>query len=662
MLSFVMRNMSKVPGWSIGRVVYRLALALVALSPVSAWFLATTPLAIGTSTVGEAGPISVVLSEASRAPKQDHQLPQGGRRGGATIALPQSLLCVVDGASVSTEGDYLSNAASYGPLCGARGDLAPAYPALGAFLDLEIVNRSACPEAVETRVDFWLLAVDVSASTVRPLRFKSLLEGTVSHIHLDLYPFVGRSTQLVLVEETSERARACTAVSIRSVRRAERERLIPTGAAIPLKEKFDRLLSTRVGLTNAWGWQDWRRAPIIVRNLAQLEVPYFRPQAFQIPISSLDGCVSDGHSEEANYRRCFAGDTLMDQIDNIVEELYYAGIPILANIQALVLSDKLVRDTTGDYKEPAGLSKLFLFDKSKIYDWDRKSFIGVDNIGTKPLKVWLSETYQYYRYDPRNSDLLIGVTEKVLERYQDAIVAIEPGNELNWQPPSIRSFDRIERDFTKAASVKYFAHFCAFAKAHAKYCILPSMADGVVWQDPSGQPDAYAMLKEFRSVAKQADFANFHLYFEGRNASYERYFGFISSVTARYRSVVGDRRFLITEFGYGPDIRFTAKNDQLVARMRAYLDQNRETVAGASYWFDMGLPWQETTDGHRASATLVPFDPGESFCPHDAYCPLVAACSSTRGSCGDSATVSAWAYRANAMVYSQFASEERARY
>jgi hypothetical protein len=308
-----------------------------------------------------------------------------------------------------------------------------------------------------------------------------------------------------------------------------------------------------------------------------------------------------------------------------------------------------------NFSSPKGITGLFKFNDSKIYDWDRREFVGIGNLKEKPLAGWLKETYQYYRYDVKNSELLYGVTAKVLDRYLDAIVAIEPGNELNWQPPGVRSSNPAERAYTQEAAVVYFQHFCAYAKARGKYCIMPSMADGVVWQDPSGQPDAYTMLSRFTEAAKEADFANLHLYFEGKNASYGAFFGFIDSTISRYRPIVGDKRYIITEFGYSPKTVLSRDNDQLISRMRAYVYANPHVIAGSSYWFDVGHAWQSTDDGYRVSATMIPFDTDTETCPSEAYCPLVRPCTVASRQCSDVAsTGGAWAYRQNDRIASQF--------
>lgn len=221
----------------------------------------------------------------------------------------------------------------------------------------------------------------------------------------------------------------------------------------------------------------------------------------------------------------------MDQIDNVVEELFYRGVPIMANTEGVILADKLIAHVSDNYANPRKVVDLFRFRNSRIYNWDRSDFIGIDNLGSQPIADWLKNSYQYFRCDPLNPDLLYGVTEKVLHRYGEAIIAIEPGNELNWQPPGVRSANAAEKAYTLLAAVECFRHFCAYAQANGKYCIMPSMADGVTWQDPCPQSDAYSMLKKFAGVASMADFANFHLYMDHPNATHRR-----SSASSRTRS------------------------------------------------------------------------------------------------------------------------------
>lgn len=81
----------------------------------------------------------------------------------------------------------------------------------------------------------------------------------------------------------------------------------------------------------------------------------------------------------------------------------------------------------------------FTYSNSHIWDWSQNRFVGADALGSQSIKGFLANAYQYYRYDFTNSDFTYGITESILNRYDAAIVAVEPGGEQNWHPPAMRA-------------------------------------------------------------------------------------------------------------------------------------------------------------------------------------------------------------------------------
>ena len=247
----------------------------------------------------------------------------------------------------------------------------------------------------------------------------------------------------------------------------------------------------------------------------KIESPFYRT-TLEVPISNLTNCGSSGSGN--NYRLCFKNSSGLDQTDNLVESLFYDGVPLYANLHRYDFDNaSSVQSYTNNYTNPAHFfMNLFKFNDSHVYDWTKSQFVGLNDVGSNTASIaqWLSNAYQYFRADPTNQDLRYGINEDVLHRYQAAIVAIEPGDEVNSFAPGMRTNDSAERQNDESDEYWFFTHFCQYAKSNGKYCVMASMSDGITTNDASGEPTALEELTKYADVVGMADFANFHLYLD----------------------------------------------------------------------------------------------------------------------------------------------------
>lgn len=592
-------------------------------------------------------------------------------------ALPVGQVCVLknsDITNIAQNSDYVSNPAAYAAKCGNAATVNVPNPGYDYWLDIAVRSQPRCVAGLDARIDYWIIARDLTTNAITPVRFKSVQPAETSKSHIDLgkYAWNGHSLQFAVVTESAPNTASCTNIAVLSADVAQRTEMIPTAdrTNAAIKHTFNVNLPDRPGFSNAWNWNDWRRAPVMAKLMSDLHVPFFRT-FMQVPISNEYGCNSNDRAQHFDYRYCYTGDTLIDQTDNTVEELFYHGIPIIANVHGAMFSNIGVQQMTDNYYEPANFMNMFAFPNSNIWDWSQDRFVDLASIGSQPVQAFLNNAYQYYRYDFLNPDFMYGVTQALLTRYDAALVAVEPGDEQNWHPPGIRSANPNERAAIIAASVQFFSNFCDFAHAHSKYCIMTSMADSITWHnDPSGALPAMTMLENYAEVSAKADFANFHLYFTHNNgnnfANYSPFFGYIIYHLAAYATspdgnLSGGKKVIITEFGYdSPSDASNPSQDQLIAQMRAFMNKNAKYIAGSGYWMDIGNAWQANPSGTPAdayllSAPMVPIDVKEGNCPSNGYCPFVPTCSFSTNTCPDySATGNAWAFGRNDNFYNQF--------
>lgn len=244
---------------------------------------------------------------------------------------------MVKNTQVSNTSDYISNATVYATLCASTASVSTANTGYDKWLDVYVKNESTCAAHVNSRIDYWILTRDLGKGAVAPVRFKSVYQGETSKSHIDLgeYERKDKSLQFIIVKEILSDAAACSKLTVQSANLANRVQLFP-GSSAALKSTFDTRLAQRPGFANVWNWTDWRRAPVAARMMSSLQVPFFRTW-LQGSITNIYGCNSNARAQGYDYRLCFANDTGLDQMDNAVEELFYRGVPIIANVHGTLL-------------------------------------------------------------------------------------------------------------------------------------------------------------------------------------------------------------------------------------------------------------------------------------------------------------------------------------
>lgn len=532
------------------------------------------------------------------------------------------------------------------------------------FIDLYLENTSFCSQP--TRTDLWVNIYDPTFNTTKTARFKSISQGGLETMHIDLSAYKGRQIQLQLHPEFIGNEQACSRLAINASRLQIRKTLIPEAefyAEKLLKNKFDDQLSRRMGIADGWNIFDWRRVPVDIMTLKDIKAPYYR--IFMNPIvSRLEGCGS------ANLKNCFKDPNELDKVDNLIESLFYNRIPIMANIHGVLLTNSLVEEITDQYKNPRGLMNLFKHNDGRYWAFQQEyptkgaGYYGIADILSwlgsgasveqkqNASREWLAKYYQYFRYDIKDREILFGATHAALERYMSALVAIEPGNEQNWHPPEMRSKENKEQKDLINTTLEYFRHFCTLAKAQAnpKYCIMTSSADGINnfnnFSDrasfKAGRPNEYTgyqMLKALKSLVDMADFANIHAYLQWMDdpadtfAPYtasnrtEKFLKRIRATAQAYSQLIPNKKFIITEFGY----ESLDNSPKMINKVISEFATN-PLIAGASYWGGTANAWQYDHPDQMirtffAAGLRIPFNHSSNeVCPQGGYCPKVKSC------------------------------------